>query len=68
MTDDILRDADGCEDCESLEESGLHEEEQADGCCGRIFHPSSIVLFRTACGRYWHLLYSRYRKSQLHYC
>ncbi len=31
MTDDILRDADGCEDCESLEESGLHEEEQADG-------------------------------------
>lgn len=29
MTDEI-RDADGCEDFESLEESGLHEEEAAD--------------------------------------
>ena len=27
MTDDEIRDADGCEDYESLEESGLHEEQ-----------------------------------------
>ena len=29
MTDDEIRDADGCEDYESLEESGLHEDETA---------------------------------------
>ncbi len=30
MTDDEIRDADGCEDYESLEESGLHEDETAE--------------------------------------
>ena len=31
MTDDEIRDADGCEDYESLEESGLHEDTDTSG-------------------------------------